>query len=86
MTTTRRNKRPTSYRLKKAVPALLLLGLLGYLGVTNVIISDSARGAIVQQAEAYVIEDGLLATGNALESNNAFSSVQSGCQSRIQIL
>ena len=76
MTTTRRNKRPTSYRLKKTVPALLLLGLLGYLGVTNVLISDSGRGAIVQQAEAYVIEDGLLATGNALESNNAFSSVQ----------
>ncbi len=73
---TRRNKPPTSLRLKKAAPALLLLGLLGYLGAANLFTGNSDSGAIVQQAEALVVEAEQLTADDILESGNTFSSLQ----------
>ena len=75
MATTRRKKIPASLRLKKAAPALLFLALLGYLGATN-LFGGNDSGAIVQQAEAYVIEQAQFTADNTLELNSAFSSVQ----------
>ncbi len=75
MVASRRKKIPTSLRLKKAAPALLLLALLGYLGAAN-LISGNDNDAIAQQAEAYVAEDAQLSAGNTLDLDSAFSSVQ----------
>ena len=76
MTTPRRKKPPTSLRLKKAAPALLLLGLLGYLGVTNFLIGGGDSGAIVQEADALIVGTAQHAANPTREPGNAFSSAQ----------
>ena len=74
MTTTFRNKRPTPFSLKAVAPVLLLLGLLGYLGVTNFIVDNG--DAIVQKAEALVVEAAQLGSTEGTEADNPFSALQ----------
>ena len=76
MTTTRRIKPSRLLRFKKAAPALLLTGLLAYLGVANFLIGGGDSSAIVEQAEALVVEDAQVALDATLEPDSAFSSLQ----------
>ncbi len=76
MVTTTRNQHPIPFSLKKAVPALLLLGLLGYLGVTNFIVDNGDSSPFVQQAEALVVEAVQLASSESTGVDNLFSTLQ----------
>lgn len=56
MATRNRRKRKSSNPLKAIILPLVLLGLLGYLGVSTFITDESDGTSVVQQAEAMVIE------------------------------